>query len=297
MFYLVAFIAWLIFDLLIVILSSKLIPYVSQFTYLPGTIDSNLPPILIRGMSNFDGVHYISIAKNGYYLWEQAFFPSYSLIIRFFSLTKIPPFYLGLFISIICFIVSVVFIKKYFINFMPKSNLRWAFLFILSFPTSFFFHAVYTESLFLMLVLIYLYYLDNKKNINIYISGFLASLTRLVGIFLIVPLLVSYYNKNKKNLLKFKPFVKLLVGILFSVGGLIAYMIYLARKNGDALLFIHSQTAFHANRSAGIVLFPQTYFRYIKILLTASKNFQYFVSVVEFSVFTFVFICLSIQLW
>ena len=53
--------------------------------------------------------------------------------------------------------------------------------------------------------------------------------------------------------------------------GLIAYMLYLQYKFGDALYFWHAQSAFGAERAGRLLVFPlQVIWRYFKILTSVS---------------------------
>jgi len=74
-------------------------------------------------------------------------------------------------------------------------------------------------------------------------------------------------------------------------------MYYLYLSTGDPLAFFHSQTVFGPARSTKLILLPQVYFRYFKIFLTSQPNLQYFISVFELSVFSFVFCLLLYELY
>ena len=72
-----------------------------------------------------------------------------------------------------------------------------------------------------------------------------------------------------------------LVGIGF-------YSIFLKLTTGDYFAFFSLQKVSNATRSTDLVLLPQVLYRYIKIFLTATPNFQYFVAAVEFITLIFV---------
>src|SRR3990167_11451176 len=71
-------------DFLISFLSSYIIPYLGFFPYGEILKGYNIPQFL-SSLANFDGVHYLLIARQGYVQYEQAFFPLYPLFIRFLS--------------------------------------------------------------------------------------------------------------------------------------------------------------------------------------------------------------------
>ena len=59
-------------------------------------------------------------------------------------------------------------------------------------------------------------------------------------------------------------------------------MYWLNLNYHDPFYFYHAHSAFGAGRStSSLVLLPQIYFRYIKILLTTPINYQYFIAIVE----------------
>lgn len=196
--------------------------------------------------ANFDGIHYLGIAERGYYQFEQAFFPLYPLLIRHLGwLLGDNYLWAGLLISNLSLVLSLfVFYKLLKRGGFAERTIKWSIVFLLFSPTSFYFGAVYTESLFLLLTLLSFYLLQKinpaKARIFLYLlTAGLASATRLVGAFLLAPL------------------------------GLFTYMGYLWKVYGDPLLFIHAQPAFGANRSGGeIVFLPQVLWRYLKIFAT-----------------------------
>jgi len=67
--------------LTVAFLSARLIPYAGNFPYRDLLISYNLSQVLYS-WANFDGAHYINIARDGYHQFDQAFFPLYPLMIR-----------------------------------------------------------------------------------------------------------------------------------------------------------------------------------------------------------------------
>ena len=163
---------------------------------------------------------------------------------------------------------------------------------MLLFPTSFFFGAVYTESLFFLLVIATFYFLNKKQFLSAGLVAFLAGLTRINGILLIIPFIIEFARNFKKN----KNLWQLGILIITPLLGLLTYMRYLLITTGDALAFFHSQAVFGPARSTKIILLPQVFYRYLKILLTANFNFQYFISFLELSFFSFISIILILDL-
>jgi len=259
-----------------------------------------VPPFLVS-FANFDGVHYLRLAKEGYNWYDRAFFPLYPLVVHIFSPAFLfQYFWTGFILSHIFFLGGLYFFYKY-LQLIGKSRqtIFWVLLFLLFFPTSFFFSSTYTESLMFLLIVGVVYFIEKKKIGYAIIFAFFSALTRLTGIFTILILFTYLYGTKlsllypftKKNLTKIRilPLLKKLLLLLFPVFGLVMYMIYSYIYTKDPLIFYHVQPDFGAQRSTHLILLPQVYFRYIKIFLTANHDFLYFVSFTEFSAFTLVF--------
>jgi len=284
------FLVFLFINLLTSFFAKKYVPYLGFFPYVDVIKQYGLPP-LITSFANFDGAHYLSIAKHSYAQYEQAYFPLYPLLINFFSpLFKKNLLTTGLVISNLSFFLGLVFCYKFLKKILKGNEIGWFFIFLLLFPTSFFFSAVYTEGLFFLLITASFYFLQKKNYLFVSFFTFLASTTRVIGIFLIIPVFFHLYA----NRVRFR--LKHLAVLLSPVAGFAAYAIYLLKTTGDPLFFFHSQPLFGAQRSASIIFLPQVYFRYLKIFITARWNFQYFVSLIEFFIFNLVFLVIAIDL-
>lgn len=289
-FILLLFAVFRLIDFVVIFLAQKFIPYLGFFPYGDVLMKYHLPKI-ISALANFDGIHYLLIAKQGYSTYEQAFFPFYPLLVRAFSWLFFGNHMLtGVIISNLSFLLGLWIFSKY----VKKA---WPIILLLLFPTSFFFGAVYTEGLFFFLVVASLYFLKKEKCLWSAGFAFLASLTRLLGIFLIIPIGINLLIqksklKNQNHKLKFKKLILLAAPI----SGLVVYSLYLLKTTGDALFFFTSQPIFGANRSTKIILLPQVYFRYFKIFLTATHDFRFYIAAFEFLIFNLVLVILILDL-
>lgn len=282
-------------DFLIAFLAPIFIPYLGFFPYKEVAAQFNLPAF-INGLANFDGAHYLLIARDGYQTYQQAFFPLYPLLIRWLSPLFADNLLLtGILISNISFLIGLIFFTKYLKLVSADFNRFQPFLivfYLIIFPTSFFFGSVYTEGLFFLCLAGSLYFLKKENYILSGIFALFASLTKLIGVFLIIfyilKLIENLKFKNKKY------------GLIFALvsppAGLIIYMIYLWRTTGDPLFFLNSQWAFGAQRSSSLIFLPQVVYRYLNIFFTARFNFQYFISLFEFFSFALVFTVLILDL-
>ncbi len=287
-FILILFILWRLFDFLIIHLTSYFISNQGFFPY-KEVLNSFQQPLSITKLANFDGVHYLLIAKNGYQQFQQAFFPLYPLLIRWLS-----PIFLNnllitaLVISNFSFLLGLYFFAQY-LKREKIDQYQSIILLLLLFPTSFFFGAVYTEGVFFLLFVLMLFFLKKRQYFLAAFFSLLASLTRLIGLFLMITIFLNLI-KNKK--LKLSSFILL----FFPLIGFFLYAFYLWLTTGDPLFFLNSQPAFGANRSTHIIFLPQVYWRYIKIFFTASFNHQYFIALAEFIFFNFVLVILLFDL-
>ena len=93
-------------------------------------------PHFIWSFGNFDGVHYLRIAKDGYvYQYTQAFFPLYPLLIKFVAFLTFGNFLIaGLLISNIAFFFALVIFHKLVNKYHGGKIAFWSCLFLLTFP-------------------------------------------------------------------------------------------------------------------------------------------------------------------
>jgi Gpi18-like mannosyltransferase len=252
------FLLWRIFLFIVAALAPLVVPiFANRFPYVEILIQSKLP-YWIWSFGNFDGVHYLRIAKDGYaYQYTQAFFPIYPMVIKLVSFITFGNYLLsGLLVSNISFLFSLIMLYKLIVKIYNPKIALWSIIFLLAFPTSFYFGAVYTEGLFFLLIISSFYQMEQNKNWLAAGIGLFASGTRLVGIFLSLSIF------TKKNLKSRLP-------ILLTPLGFLAYVIYLQLKFKNGLYFLTAQSAFGQNRQATkIILLPQVIYRWINQLLT-----------------------------
>jgi len=306
------FLIWRGFDFFVIIISQKIIPYLGFFPYRDQLLKFNLPS-WVFSLANFDGLHYISIARNGYAQYEQAFFPLYPMLIKFLSSFFFNNQLLtGLIISNMSFLFGLFIFFKYLRLFSGNSNNFKPFtiiLFLLAFPTSFFFGSVYTEGLFFLFLISSLYFLKKKNYYFVFVFALLASLTRLIGVFLIIPIFFHFIQRmdphfrgdDNSGTMKqwnngFILNTKYLILAFSPLIGLGIYCFYLFKTTGDPLFFLTSQPIFGANRSSHLILLPQVYWRYLKIFFTAAHDPRFYVAIIEFIFFSFVLIILILDL-
>jgi len=273
----VIFIVWQLVILAISLISPYFVSKRDLYVY----SERGIPDFLSQ-RANFDGIHYLSISQKGYGYLQQAFFPFYPSVIKFIA----PLFggkllFAGLFISNFCFLVALfIFYKLVRLDFGEQAARR-SLIFLLVFPTSFFFGTVYTESLFLMLVLGSFYAARKNKWFLSAILGSFASYTRIVGILLLPALIYERWNLSAN--LNLKARVKNFLPLIILPLGLLKYMFFLWNNFKDPFMFFHVQPLFGAERSGNkIILLYQVFWRYLKMILTTKIDPLYFAVWLEF---------------
>lgn len=260
LFVFILFALWRISIFLIAYLAPNFIQtFGAKFPYFNERLVVTGLPEFIWSFGNFDGVHYLGIASVGYaYQFTQAFFPLYPLLIRMLSLATGFNFVIsGLFISNIAFLFGLVFFYKLIMEIYDTKIAKWSCIYLVTFPTSFYFGSIYTEGIFFLFTTASFYLLNKNRIFFASIVGFAAALTRLVGVFLSI----SLQNRKKINL----------IPLLIIPLGLLTYMIYLKITFNNPFYFLTSQSAFGQGRTTTeIILLPQVLFRWIKQITTTN---------------------------
>lgn len=293
------FLSWKILIYLTAFLSVYFfIDFGDKFPYYREVLISTGLPYWLWGFGNFDGVHYIRIATSGYnFDYTQVFFPLYPLLINLFSFGN---YHLiaGLVISGICLILSLRFLLVLYRSDHDQFVSWKAICLLLSFPTAFYFGAVYTESLFLLLVILFFLFLKRNQFIFAGLIAGLASATRIFGILLTPILLLEIYHKARSKQYKTNKSLALdLASLILAPVGLVLYSIYLKFNFGDAFYFLTAQPVFGAERSDfPIITLPQVLYRYIKIFLSIPVDSSaFFTATLEFASTIFVLILLIVS--
>ena len=266
------FIGWKFVLLIILWLSVIFLPLGSGNNFLGGGVERYSLDPAVFAWANFDGEHYLSIAIFGYKDLEQAFFPVYPKLISFFSspfqgdlfMAYFSATFMGLLISSTAFILAILLFWDLVLIDYPKKVAFWTLMFLLVFPTSFFFSSLYNESLFLLLTVASFYSARKGRWGFAGSLGMVASATRVFGILLLPALLVEAYQQK----IPLKKFLWLSLIPL----GLLGYMVYQWQTVGDLLAFYNLQTIVGNQHQLGGVLLPQVFVRYIKMLLTLDMS-------------------------
>lgn len=262
------FISWKALLLLVLFVSIKYIPLAFQDRFLGGgPLLFQISPELFS-WANFDGEHYLSIATYGYKGLEQAFFPIFPLLISFLAKPFSPDLLsslinytiVGLIISNLSFLLAMLYLFELITIDYSKKIAFLTLVMIICFPTSFYFGSLYNESLFLLLSVLTFLNARKGKWFLAAIFGLIASGTRVFGILLLPAILIEAYRSKEK-------FSKIFWVFLIPLGFII-YMWYQYITVGDPLAFYHLQKNVGEQHQTGIILPPQVFYRYTKMLLS-----------------------------
>jgi len=141
--------------------------------------------------AKWDSQWYIQIARDGY--WFQplrqsnvAFFPLYPLLVRLFAPLVGDNLVLsGFVVSNLTFLLALIFLYRLAeLELADRESARRTVFYLALFPTAFFFSAVYTESLFLLLSVATMFFARRQGWLAAALAGVLAAATRNLGVVL-----------------------------------------------------------------------------------------------------------------
>jgi hypothetical protein len=187
-------------------------------------------------LANFDGEHYLSIAKYGYQIRngfpQYAFFPLFPLLIKVFSLITRDIYLAGLIVSQLSLWTALTYTMKW-CKLLKLPNISR--LLLLS-TGAVFLASIYTEPLFIALSAICFYACEKKWWGKAALVAGLTTATRVNGLFLAIFIFIKMIKAKEKSLW-------VIAKTTLSLSGIILYMSYLKSKTGDALAWYHAQSA------------------------------------------------------
>ncbi len=279
------FLGWRLAVLLVALIAVVLVPLRSGYTEVSASFK---PDNLLQMWINFDGLHYLDIARNGYtptHQAGQAFFPFYPLIVKVVTNIIHNDYLSGLVVSHLSLFIALVFLYKLVRLDYQKTvaqNTIWT---LLLFPTAFFFICFYSEAIFLLEVVLAFYFARTNRWLFASICCALATATRVTGVFLIPAIFIEFliaHNRSFRKSLQDRQIFWLILSPL----GLLLYMQYLYQTTQDPLYFIHVLPTYGVHRQLDhIVLLYQVFYRYFKMLIFINhQDPLFFVISLEFVV-------------
>ena len=180
-----------------------------------------------------DSPRYIDIATNWYVaLGENAknivFYPLYPILLRLFSYIFRDYVLTGIVISNVMFGVACAMIYELALVEFNKNNAFYVPLFLITFPFGIFFFGLFTESLFVLLTVLTMYFARKHKWWLAGICGCLTSFTRVQGILVAVFVVFEYIHMIFNGETSFADGIKKIrlniLSVLIIPVGFVAYM-------------------------------------------------------------------------
>jgi len=199
--------------------------------------------VLAAPLGRWDSVWYLAIAGDGYGGGaREAFFPLYPLVVRIAGVPLGSALVGGALASTALLGVALVVLHRLVALDHDGAVARNAVLVTALFPMSFFFSAVYSESLFLALSVGAVYAARRERWAWAGTLGALAATTRSAGVLLLVPLALIYlWGVDRPGLRARRPLRADVLWLGLVPLGLVAYCAFLAVQGLDALTPFHAQ--------------------------------------------------------
>jgi Dolichyl-phosphate-mannose-protein mannosyltransferase len=155
--------------------------------------------VLAGSADRFDSSWYLGIAGHGYTsLRATAFFPLYPFLTRTVGFVTGSDVIAGVLISVISFAAALMLLHRLTELELGRRAADATVLLVAFAPLSFFFSAIYTESLFLLLSVATLLAVRRERWMLAGVLGALATLTRPTGILLMVPIAVGLIRRRRR---------------------------------------------------------------------------------------------------
>ena len=198
---------------------------------------------LLRYSVRWDSGWYLTIARDGYQhvTGEQspiAFFPMFPMSIRF--LDNVLPgsdVLAGLILVHIALLAALIYIYK-LVQIDYPDVVAWRTLFFtLMFPASFFFSALYTESLLLLGFAGTLFHARRGQWLLAGAFGIFTGLTKLIGIVLVIPVAMEIIRQQAISRENLRP----LIGAALTPLGAVGYLAWIQIRYGDFREYFEAQ--------------------------------------------------------
>jgi len=204
---------------------------------------------VVNVFSRRDAEWYLGIAKHGYHFEpglqsNTAFFPLYPALMwagsKLLGNSDVTILLVGFVISNVSLLVALGYLIALVRLDFDEDVAGRAVLYVLIFPTTVFFSAVYSESLFFATIVIAFYYARRGRWLGAGLAGAAATLTRPPGFLIFAALALEYLYQRNFRWREIRPDVAALALIPLA---LTLHFGYLYWRFGNFLLFLESQKA------------------------------------------------------
>jgi len=194
------------------------------------------------GWARWDAGWYKRIVDRGYYFEggqsNVAFFPLYPLVTKAVAKVVRNPWAAGLLVSNASLLLALFFLNGIARMYFDQEGAQRSLVYLLVFPTSFFFSAYYSEALFLLTTATSFYFYLKARYFWCGLFGLLATMTRPTGVALFIAFLLGYlWNKRARP----SQMNARILWILLIPCGLLVFMAILWAQVGDPMAFVKGQ--------------------------------------------------------
>jgi Gpi18-like mannosyltransferase len=184
--------------------------------------------------ARWDSGWYLDIAEHGYSFVpgkqsNVAFFPLYPDLIRLFHFVVPLPrdvgwLNVGIILSNLALLVALVYLYRLVRLDYERRTAARAVLYLCVFPTTLFLSAVYSESLFLALVVAAFYYARTTRWLAVGALSAAAAICRPPGVLLVLPLAFEYLSQREFQWRRIKPDCLALILPLLAIAGHLTFL-------------------------------------------------------------------------
>jgi hypothetical protein len=196
--------------------------------------------LFVNMWSRWDSGWYLGIARHGYQFVRGVqsnvvFFPLYPFVVRLVHyLIPLPHdagwFLVGIIVSNTALVVALIYLYRLVLLDYDRSNASRVVLYLCVFPTTLFLSAVYSESLFLALIVSSFYYARVGQWFAAGALSAAAALCRVPGALLVFPLAFEYLSQRQFNWRRLKLDI---FAVTLAPFALLAHLTYLRWRFGD----------------------------------------------------------------
>ncbi len=201
---------------------------------------------LLSAWSQWDAGWYLRIAQAGYaYTPGQqstvAFFPLYPLLVGAVARLGFGVFWAGAGVSVVAGVAAIITFERWARTQLPPESARFATWLLALYPFAFYLYGVlYSDGLFLLLVVGAFLALEKDRPLLAAALGALATATRPVAPAVVLGLTLRHLERRRRS---GEPFALRDLIPLLSAAGLLAYVAYLGLQFGEPFAFAKVQGA------------------------------------------------------
>jgi Mannosyltransferase (PIG-V) len=221
-------------------------------------VDANPLAFVLSAWRHWDAVWFQRIVEHGYGRHSTAFFPLYPLLVRVAALGTGRVTAAGVIVSVACFAAAMLLLYRLVRDDFDSATAAWTVI-LLSFSSmSFFFQAVYSESLFLLLTVACFSAARRGRWVLAGLAGGLAALTRSAGVLLVIPLAWMWFEQYRGGAIRLpgaaaaqpllsrtRPHLISFATLALVPAGLGVYVAYLSQRFGNPLEFMVAEKSWH----------------------------------------------------